>query len=84
LYTDNLAAAGFVPVDAKDIRRGDLVLMQIRSRNLVPNHAGIYLGDGLMLHHMYGRLSSRDVLGGYWLENLRLVARYTASTTAKE
>lgn len=25
---------------------GDLILMQIRSRNLVPNHAGIYLGDG--------------------------------------
>jgi proteasome lid subunit RPN8/RPN11 len=76
LYTDNLAAAGFTPVDAKDISRGDLILMQIRSRNLVPNHAGIYLGDGLMLHHMYGRLSSRDVYGGYWVENTRLVARH--------
>ena len=76
LYTENLAVAGFVPVDAKDIQRGDLILMQIRSRNLVPNHAGIYLGDGLMLHHMYGRLSSRDVYGGYWVENTRLVARH--------
>ena len=75
LYTENLAAAGFVPIDAKDIQRGDLILMQIRSRNLVPNHAGIYLGDGLMLHHMYGRLSSRDVYGGYWVENTRVVAR---------
>lgn len=75
-YTDNLAGAGFVPVDARDIRRGDLILMQIRSRNLVPNHAGIYLGDGLMLHHMYGRLSSRDVYGGYWVENTRIVARH--------
>jgi len=76
LYTENLAAAGFVPIAVGDIQRGDLILMQIRSRNLVPNHAGIYLGDGLMLHHMYGRLSSRDVYGGYWLENTRLVARH--------
>jgi len=76
LYTENLAAAGFAPVAAGDIQCGDLILMQIRSRNLVPNHAGIYLGDGLMLHHMYGRLSSRDVYGGYWLENTRLVARH--------
>lgn len=74
--SDELRAAGFVPVTIDDIRRGDLILMQIRSRNLVPNHAGIYLGDGLMLHHMHGRLSSRDVFGGYWLENLRAVMRY--------
>jgi proteasome lid subunit RPN8/RPN11 len=75
-----LRAVGFVAVSLADIHRGDLVLMQIRSRNLVPNHAGIYLGDGLMLHHMHGRLSSRDVFGGYWLENTRAVMRYTGVT----
>lgn len=82
LYTENLAAAGFTPISVSDIQRGDLILMQVRSRNLVPNHAGIYLGDGLMLHHMHGRLSSRDVYGGYWLENTRTVARYSGPTKA--
>jgi len=50
--------------------------MQIRSKNGVPNHAGIYLGDGLMLHHMYGRLSRKDTYGGYWREMTRGVARH--------
>jgi len=81
LYSaDAFQAAGFTPVLLADIQRGDLILMQIRSRNLVPNHAGIYLGGGLMLHHMHGRLSSRDVFGGYWLENTRAVMRYTGVT----
>jgi len=75
LYTDHLAECGFHEVKLAEIRRGDLLLMQVRSRNLVPNHAGIWLGDGNMLHHRHGRLSSRDVFGGYWLECLRLVAR---------
>ena len=26
----------------------------------------VYLGDGMILHHLYGRLSSRDVWGGYY------------------
>lgn len=55
---------------------GDLILMQIRSRNGVPNHAAIYLGDGLILHHLTGRLSSRDVYGGYWQEVTRRVMRF--------
>jgi cell wall-associated NlpC family hydrolase len=38
--------------------------MQVASP--VPNHAAVYLGDGLILHHLQGRLSSRDVYGGYW------------------
>lgn len=75
LYMDHLDECGFTPVPLPQIQRGDLLLMQVRSRNLVPNHAGIWLGDGNMLHHMHSRLSSRDVFGGYWLECLRLVAR---------
>lgn len=81
LYMDHIAECRFTIIWRKGdssplpVQRGDLLLMQVRSHNLVPNHAGIWLGDGLMLHHMHGRLSSRDVFGGYWLENLRAVAR---------
>jgi len=49
---------------ADELKVGDCFLMQVASP--VPNHAAIYLGDGLILHHLQGRLSSRDVYGGYW------------------
>lgn len=64
LYLDNFAAAGCVRVD--DLQVGDIILMQVKSK--VPNHAGVYLGDGLILHHVYNRLSSRDIYDGYWQE----------------
>jgi len=76
LYGDAaMTAAGFTKTAGDDLAAGDLILMQIRSKNLVPNHASIYLGDGLILHHMDGRLSSRDVYGGYWAEVTRSVWR---------
>lgn len=73
LYMQNFAACGFAEVQGEP-QRGDLFLMQIRSP--VVNHAAVYLGDGLILHHLYGRLSSRDVYGGYWLERTRLHIRH--------
>lgn len=77
LYADAaMVGAGFDKVDLADIVFGDVILMQIRSTNLVPNHAAVYLGEGLILHHLYGRLSSRDVYGGYWQEVTRSVWRY--------
>ncbi len=77
LYTDNLAAAGFAPIGSvRDMQIGDMILMQIRSKNLVPNHASIYIGDGWMLHHPYKRLSTRDVYGGYWQECTRAIVRH--------
>lgn len=73
-YRELLPQAGFYPVE--DLRDGDVILMQVRSP--VPNHAGIYLANGtlkteecypqpgVVLHHLYGRLSRRDNYGGYW------------------
>ena len=65
LYLDNLDKMGLIPAQGA-LREGDVILMQIRSP--IPNHAAIYLGDDVILHHLYGRLSSRDVYGGYWRE----------------
>lgn len=73
-YMSLFGEAGFEPI-AGDMQRGDIILMQIRSGNDTPNHAGVYLGDGVMLHHLYGRLSSRDVYGGYYAEVTRLIIR---------
>ncbi|MFJ2989948.1 C40 family peptidase [Collimonas sp. NPDC087041] len=77
LYTEGFPQAGFVAIkDGDKPQVGDVILMQIRSSNGVPNHAGIYIGDGLMLHHLHGRLSSRDVYGGYFQEVTRAILRY--------
>ena len=40
---------------------GDAVLFAIRSQGR-PNHAGIYLGQGLLLHHLENRLAERTTL----------------------
>lgn len=72
LYLENYEASGFEQITGKP-QVGDIILMQIRSK--VPNHAGVYVGDGQFIHHLYGRLSSRDVYGGYWQEVTRLIIR---------
>lgn len=73
LYMDNFEKAGF-EIAAGNPQLHDVILMQIRSP--VPNHAGIYLGNTMVLHHMWGRLSSRDVFGGYLREATRLILRH--------
>jgi proteasome lid subunit RPN8/RPN11 len=76
LYSmDRLRAEGFQPIEG-DMQRGDMILMQIRAA--VPNHAGVYLGDGQMLHHLHGRLSERVPYGGMWAERTCYVVRHKA------
>ena len=64
LYIDNFAAAGFVEIAEADLQPHDAMLMKVGADR--PNHAAIYIGDNLIVHHLNGRLSSRDVWGGYW------------------
>ncbi len=74
LYSmERLQAEGFVAVTGEP-QHGDMILMQIRAA--VPNHAGVYLGDGQMLHHLDGRLSERVPYGGMWAERTRYIVRH--------
>lgn len=61
LYVDNFVKNGFAVVD--DLKKHDLILFAIRSR--VCNHAGVFVGDGLMLHHLYGRLSCHEAISRF-------------------
>ena len=75
LMGDHYRAFGFRRMaDDVDLEPGDVLLFQMRAP--VPNHAGVYIGDGLVLHHMAGRLSSRDVWGGYLAETCTHRLRY--------
>jgi proteasome lid subunit RPN8/RPN11 len=55
--------AGFQRVPITDLQPGDGVLMAINSRRAAPNHAGIYLGDEMILHHLLNRLAERTPIG---------------------
>lgn len=59
LFEENFAEAGFKRLDgAGTLEAGDVVLGQIGGR--VTNHCGVYLGRGLILHHLANRLSRRE------------------------
>lgn len=72
LYLQHFREAGFV--DGAELHHGAVLLMQIASD--VPNHGAIYLENGTILHHIHGRLSSREVYGGYWRKHTVKVLRH--------
>ncbi|MDH2923801.1 proteasome lid subunit RPN8/RPN11 [Nicoletella semolina] len=74
LYEEGLIAWGFerLAFDAAP-QLGDVILLQIGSP--VANHAGIYLGNQMMLHHSQGRLSARVPYDGSWLSHTHSIWR---------
>ena len=76
LYLDNFALAGFGSIPSEQLSHGDVLLMKVQSP--VPNHAAVYIGDGMILHHLYGRLSSRDVYNGLYQSLTVKTLRYAS------
>lgn len=66
--------AGFREVSMKDLQIGDALLMAIGATGL--NHVAVYIGDQYVLHHLNGRLSSRDLLGDWLLKCTGKVLRH--------
>ena len=74
MFDDCWQSAGFHPVDIEEMQPGDALLMAIESSKL--NHVGVYLGDGYVLHHLRGRLSSRDLLSEWLVKCVGRVLRH--------
>tara|TARA_R100000781_G_scaffold49607_1_gene32916 strand:+ start:6270 stop:6983 length:714 start_codon:yes stop_codon:yes gene_type:complete len=74
LYEDNYDKEGFRKVSLNEIQKHDVLLIHLEAN--LPNHAAVYLGDQQILHHVQGRLSSRDILGEYYIKNTAFVARH--------
>ena len=68
IFEDCWKETGFVEVSFEQLQKGDLLLMNIDGA-LGLNHCAVYLGENLMIHHLRGRLSSRDLYGGYYQKN---------------
>ncbi|MGY2048923.1 NlpC/P60 family protein [Methylobacterium sp. JK268] len=79
LYADGFARAGFVRVGTDGRPReagplpGDCFLCRVRSS--VMNHSGVYLGGGLILHHLAHQLSGRDP-ASVWRSKLSFLIRH--------
>lgn len=57
LLAEQISSAGFVRCDDPE-EIGDGYVMQVNAP--VPNHCAVYVGGGLLLHHLSGRLSRKE------------------------
>jgi hypothetical protein len=64
LYLDNFESADFEFVTDDSLKPHDVIFMQLGSSTV--NHAGIFTTEGYLLHHIMGRLSSKDIYSGYY------------------
>jgi len=78
LYVDNFERAGFVPVATPE--PGDLIVMAIGSPT--PCHGAIWLEGDVLLHHLYGRLSCKEVYGRAYRECTTHIMRYEPNDAA--
>lgn len=74
LYAEGLRSTpGLRLIERTAVRPGDMIFFEVRAKRT--NHAGIYLGDGLILHHLYGKLSAREEVSR-WMRFATHFARY--------
>ena len=74
IYDENWQAEGFIEVELTDMNVGDIIMMKLNSN--VTNHAALYVGDNLILHHGYGQLSSRTPYGKYFRDRTVRIVRH--------
>jgi cell wall-associated NlpC family hydrolase len=48
----------------------------------VENHAAVYLGNGMMLHHLYGQLSRRERWDWPWQRRTTAIVRHRSRLQA--
>ncbi|SAL03063.1 NLP/P60 protein [Caballeronia calidae] len=79
LYRDNFEKEGFVEVPREKLRQHDLILMNIRARR--DNHMAVYLGHGVILHHLIGQASRREAYQEFYQRRTTAVLRHKAFLT---
>lgn len=75
LYLDNMVNTGFYPVKG-EIQKGDIILFCYGCS--VANHAAIYCGEQMILHHLPNQLSKREVYSERWQRFTHSIWRHNA------
>lgn len=70
MVVDLFPQAGLIIVDDPEWRHCDIAAMQVWPSRVV-NHLGIILSPDILLHQLGGRLSIREVYGGYYAKATR-------------
>ncbi|QGY29080.1 C40 family peptidase [Pantoea cypripedii] len=73
-YDDNWQGEGFTEVDAAAMQPGDVIMMRVQAP--VTNHAAVYLGNNIILHHAFGNLSARIPYGKYYRDRTVRIVRH--------
>lgn len=87
-YEDHFASLGFVTIDKRDVKEGDVFFACLRSK--IVNHAGIYAGRGLIFHHVSSRLGydpsclSGEAPLGIWQRFIKKWIRYDPSIPTRK
>lgn len=88
LYMDLFRSQGFEVIHClpRDIRVGDGFLMAVyvdgarqtplENKSRVANHCAIHVGQGRILHHVYGRLSDVENYKGVWFNTTVAILRH--------
>jgi proteasome lid subunit RPN8/RPN11 len=74
LYRDNFEGEGFREVPPETLREHDLILMRIRAPR--ENHMAVYLGNGVILHHLIGQTSRRETYQEFYQRRTTAVLRH--------
>lgn len=72
-FEGNVDRAGFKKVTNLEVY--DVILMSI-GKTTVPNHCGVLMPNGHLLHHLINKPSGYDIYGGYWKKCTSGVYRY--------
>lgn len=73
-YDDNWQAEGFTEVEPTAMKPGDVIMMRVQAP--VTNHAAVYLGNNIILHHAFGNLSTRVPYGKYYRDRTVRIVRH--------
>lgn len=72
-FTEFLHRSGHVDVAPEDIQVGDGITFRVIGGQV--SHCGVYVGQGLFLHHLHGKVSKTDPLV-MWRKFIHKVVRY--------
>lgn len=82
LYLEGFAETGFREVNVSEILPGDVFFATVGHEAKSANHAGVYIGNGLILHHSAGRQGydpsrlSTVESGARWMHLVTKVVRH--------